>query len=140
MTRRRTLVLAALLVAGLSIVWLLLLVCSDRFTALDRYNRIGPGMTRREVKEIMADIPDALWSSANSVDLWHIGRKYFLMVKFEPSYYVKPGTVNERDPEGDNWTVESVDLFDLSAPNPVEEFLWHFGLRTRWPGVTKTFR
>jgi hypothetical protein len=94
-------------------------------------------MTRTQVWKLMRDIPEEDSCMGNSLDHWDIGGRYTLLVEFGPDYDVEPGTVDQRDPEGDNWTVKQVTLLDLSKPTPLQHLLAWLGLWSRSPGLTK---
>jgi hypothetical protein len=128
MRRRRLIVLLALLLATAIGGFLWLDRMSQDSRAKLRLYQIECGMTRKQVWELMRDIPDRDSMRATSVDSWEMGGGYLLTVRFAPDHDVEPRTVDERDPGGDNWTVENVVLLDLTKPNPLRQFLARFGL------------
>src|SRR5207245_10127497 len=93
--------------------------------ALSKFNQIEPGMTRKQVWQLMEAIPEAGSFTGNSLDEWGFGQHFVIVVRFDPD---EPGKPDERDPKGDNWKVTKVLLLDFSRPNPIQDFLKRFGL------------
>jgi hypothetical protein len=94
-------------------------------------------MTRKQVRELMRDIPEEDSNVGNQLDRWGIQGRYVLMVQYGPNNSVQPGAIDQLDPEEENWTVEHVALLDFAKPNPIEQFLARVGLWSRSPSPDK---
>jgi hypothetical protein len=117
----------------LLVIAVFLLFPRDRPASLahSAFRQIEPGMTRKEVWNLMQDFPDAVNWHANAMACSQFGGRFLVIVKFDPDYYVEPGTVDERDPEGENWRATEVTLHDFSERGPIEKLVMHVGL---WSG------
>jgi hypothetical protein len=100
------------------------------------FTQIEPGMTRKEVWHLMQGIPDADGEGGYIMDFWEFGNKWEITVHFFPDNSGQPGSVDEQDPEGQNWKVTKVSL-DSSETNPIEKFLMDIGLWSQRRHLTK---
>ncbi len=105
--------------------------------ANSKFDQIEPGMTRQQIWQLMEDTAEADCSPGNSLDTWQFRDRFVIIVEFEPDYSVEPGTIDERDPEGENWKVTEVSLLNFSKPNPIQHFLTRFGLWSKSPHRSK---
>lgn len=103
------------------------LVCdpSERL-AKAKFSRIEVGMTRKQVWQLMRDIPEQDSTMGNSLDVWDIGG-WTIYVEFGPDYFVAPGTVDKLDPNGDRWKVQQKFLLPLSRPSILRRWVGRLG-------------
>jgi hypothetical protein len=119
--------LGLLLVTLIAVIVILAHIFRDPLAKL-KFDQIECGMTRKQVRELMRNIPGAEMYPAKQADVWILGGHYWVLATYSPNYDVEPGIIDPRDAVTEDWTVEEAFLEDISDRGLIRKWLEKFGL------------
>jgi hypothetical protein len=126
--RKRAFVFSGL-VLGLVLASFLLFHSLNTSSGRTAFHQIQIGMTRQEVQRIMEKTPHQGSGRLGCLDTWDFEDRSYMWVIFQPDYYLEVATVDQQNPESENWKVCNVSL--MGGGMTIRGLLKRFGL---WSG------